>query len=89
MFHTSEIQPFHENNDTLFPGCALHPPDPVTIDGEQEHFIDKIVDERRRPNKIQYKVRWQGEGPKGDIWLPASELKDCEALDIWQARNPK
>lgn len=89
VFHTSEIQPFHENNDTLFPGRALHPPDPVTIDGEQEHFIDKIVDERRRHNKIQYKVRWQGEGPEGDIWLPANELEDCEALDIWQARNPK
>jgi hypothetical protein len=51
--------------------------------------FNKIVDERRRHNKIQYKVRWQGEGPEGDIWLPASELEDCAALDDWQARRPK
>ena len=89
VFHTSEVQPFQENNDDLFPECALKPPTPVTIDGQQEFFIEKIVDERRRHNKTQYKVRWQGEGPEGDIWLPASELEDCEALDAWQDRRPK
>jgi hypothetical protein len=25
------------------------------------------------------------EGPEGDLWLAASELEDCEALDTWQA----
>jgi hypothetical protein len=89
VFHTSEVQPFHENNDDLFPGRALIPPAPITIDGMQEYFIEKIVDERRKHNKIQYKVRWQGEGPEGDIWLPASELEDCEALDAWQNRRPR
>ena len=45
VFHTSEVQPFHENDDILFPGRALKPPDPVIIDGKREFFIDKIVDE--------------------------------------------
>ena len=89
IFHTSEVQPFHENDDELFPDRALKPPAPITIAGEQEFFIEKIVDERRRHNKTQYKVRWQGEGPEGDIWLPASELEDCEALDAWQNRRPR
>jgi hypothetical protein len=89
VFHTSEIQPFHENDNDLFPGCALNPPVPVTINGEQEFFIEKIIDRCRRHNKTQYKVHWQGEGPEGNIWLPASELEDCEALDTWKAQRPK
>jgi hypothetical protein len=89
VFHTSKVQPFHENDDELFPDRALKPLAPITIDGEQEFFIKKIVDKQRRHNKIQYKVRWQGEGPGGDIWLPASELEDCEALNAWQNRRPR
>jgi hypothetical protein len=50
VFHTSEVYPFHENNNDLFPGRALNAPDPVTINGEEEHYINKIVDERTRFN---------------------------------------
>ena len=87
VFHSSEVHPFKENNDDLFPQRALHPPPPITIDDHQEFFIEKIVDERQRNRKTQYLVRWRGEGPEGDKWLPASELEDCEALDHWQART--
>jgi hypothetical protein len=87
VFHTSEIKPFIENDDNLFPSRALHPPDPVNIDGYQEYFVDKIVDERRRGRGQQYLVRWRGEGPEGDIWLAASELEACEVLDIWMTRK--
>ena len=86
VFHTSEVRPFTENNDSLFPSRILTPPDPITINGHEEFFIDKIVDERKRGKQILYRVRWQGEGPEGDKWLPASELTDCEALDNWLAR---
>jgi transposase InsO family protein len=87
VFHTSEVHPFKENDDDLFPLRALHPPPPLTIDNHQEFFIDKIVDERRKGRGHQYLVRWRGEGPEGDKWLPASELEDCEALDRWQTRT--
>jgi hypothetical protein len=43
VFHTSEVQPFHENDDALFPDRALKPPDPVIIDGEREFSINKTV----------------------------------------------
>ena len=84
VFHTSEIKPFKDNDNELFPNRALHPPDPITINGREEFFIDKIVDQRRRGRGLQYRVRWQGEGPEGDKWFPARELEDCEALDKWQ-----
>ena len=87
VFHTSEVLPFNENDDELFPQRAMNPPAPIIRDGEQEFFIEKIVDERRRAKQTQYRVRWQGEGPEGDKWLPASEVDDCEALDIWLARK--
>jgi hypothetical protein len=45
VFHTSEVHMFKENDNSLFSLHALHPPPPVTIDNQQEFFIDKIVDE--------------------------------------------
>ena len=89
VFHTSEIIPFRENNGTLFPDRTLTPPEPLLINGEQEFFIDKIVDEKRKNKQTLYRVRWQGEGPEGDKWLPACELEDCQALDVWLKRKTK
>ena len=83
IFHTSKVKPFQENNNTLFPSHALHPPNPINIDGTQEFFVDRIVDEQQRGQRMQYLVRWQGEGLEGDLWLEEGELKDCKALDVW------
>lgn len=47
MFHASGVHPFRENNDELFPTRALRPSAPITINRQQESFIDKIVDERQ------------------------------------------
>lgn len=89
VFHTSELIPFRENNDDLFPGRALHKPKPLEINGSEEHFVERIIRSRRRGKGRQYLVRWQGEGPEGDVWLPRRELEDCEALDNWLAENPE
>ena len=89
VFHTSEIVPFIENDDTLFPSRALHPPEPVIINDNLEHFIDKIVDEKRTRGRggHKYLVRWRGQGPEHDLWLQAKGLEDCEALDVWQRQR--
>ena len=89
VFHTSEIQPFLKNNDNLFPSRALNPPDPVLVRGKHEFYIDKIVDKRRRNKQTQYRIRWQGEGPEGNKWLPANELEECKALDVWQKHRKR
>ena len=88
VFHTSEILPFTENDDALYPARAVHKPPPVVINGEEEHFVDHIVAARRRGRGWQYLVRWRGEGPEGDIWLPRRELDDCEAFDNWLTEHP-
>lgn len=53
----------------------------------EEWFVDRIVDQRQHGKGYQYLVRWRGEGPEGDLWLPRRELKDCEALDLWEATH--
>ena len=88
VFHTSQLIPFVENDDELFPARALHKPKPVEIDGVEEHFVDHIVAARPRGCGWQYLVRWQGEGPEGDEWLPGRELNNCEALNNWLAKHP-
>lgn len=59
----------------------------VTADGLEEFHIDRIIDSRARGRGRQYLVRWAGEGPEQDRWLPRSELEDCEALDEWLKDN--
>ena len=61
----------------------LPPPEPITVNGQQEFFIDKIVDECKCGHKTLYRVWWQGEGPEGDLWLPIEQLADFKALDMW------
>jgi hypothetical protein len=79
---------FVENDNDLFPAWALHKPKPVEIDGIEEHFINHIVAARPRSRGWQYLVRWQGEGPEDDEWLPSHKLDDCKALDNWLAKHP-
>jgi hypothetical protein len=57
------------------------------IEGHQEFYVEKIVDKRRQGKGKQYLVRWQGEGPEGNVWLAAGELEECEALDSWMTKK--
>ena len=85
-FHTSEVLPYIKSDTTLFPSRHFEEPDPITTDeGEEEYFIERILDARRRGRGYQYLVRWQGYGQEHDRWLPGSEVQDCEALDTWLA----
>jgi len=47
VFHTSEVLPFIENNDKLFPSQALHSPEPVLVNDNLEHFVERIIDEKK------------------------------------------
>ena len=89
VFHTSEVMPFIENNSTLFPSRTMHTPEPINVNDQLEHYIEKIIDERKSRGRgdTRYLVRWVGQGPEHDLWLPRKEIEDCEALDIWLKSN--
>ncbi|TFY52450.1 hypothetical protein EVJ58_g10012 [Rhodofomes roseus] len=85
-FHTSELKAHNANDAQLFPGREFEQPGPVlTIDGQEEYYVDHILDERPRGRGRQYLVRWKGWGPEHDSWLPGRELQDNAALDKWVA----
>ena len=87
VFYTSEIPPFIENDETLFSSRELCAPEPINVNGNLEHFIEQILDERktRGHGQTEYLIRWVGQGPEYDLWLPKKEVKNCEALNIWLA----
>jgi hypothetical protein len=88
VFHASELEPYVENNHNLFPGRKLPEPGPIiNEDGDEEWFIEDIIDERARGRGKQYLVRFSGYGPEGDRWLPGREVAQAEALDRWLARD--
>ncbi|KAG6874894.1 hypothetical protein C0993_011758 [Termitomyces sp. T159_Od127] len=87
-FHANLLSPHVPNDDTLFPSRTLEMPGPiVTEDGQEEHFIDCIIDERRRGRGLQYLVRWRGYGPDHDEWKSGKEMDDTMALDEWEAKK--
>jgi hypothetical protein len=65
-FHTSQVLPFVENDPMLFPSRELLKPPPIMIDSQQEFFINRILDERKRGRGVQYLVQWHGYGPEDD-----------------------
>ncbi|RDB15414.1 Transposon Ty3-G Gag-Pol polyprotein [Hypsizygus marmoreus] len=84
-FHSSQLRPFVENDDTMFPHRILPRPGPiVTNSGSTEYFIERILDERKRGRGKQFLVRWLGYGAESDLWLAGSELANTEALDNWE-----
>jgi hypothetical protein len=84
VYHTSELKPHHANDPNLFPLHTLTHPGPiVTEDGLEEFTVDQILNSRRRGRGWQFLVRWAGYAAEHDLWIAASELNECEALDRW------
>lgn len=55
---------------------------------DQEFVVDKIVAERIRYNKIQYKVRWQGFPAGADSWEKADKMV-AETTKEWEGVKQK
>ena len=83
-FHTSQLKRYVSNDHELFPGRELPRDGPVLLsNGQEEHVIDRILNERRHGRGWQYLVRWKGYGPGDDEWLPRREVEEMIALDEW------
>lgn len=83
-FHVSLLQPFIPNDDLKFPNRMRPNPEPVLVDGEFEHEIEKIIDERKRGHSKQYLVHWKNFSSTDDEWIPHAKLADNKALDDWE-----
>ena len=84
VYHVSLLKPHHANDNELFPSWRLAQPGPILTDeGLKEFFVEEIIDSRRRGHGWQFLVHWVGYGPEHNLWIPSSELTECEALDRW------
>lgn len=84
-FHVSQLKAFIPNNAHMFPLRKYNEPQGVlTSDGQVEHVIEKITDERVFRGRLQYYVRWKGFDPSHDEWLDRTDLEDNQALDVWE-----
>lgn len=85
-FHTSLVKPFQPNDNDIFPGRANSPPNPVVVDGEVEHFVERIIDHKKIPGGFKYLIRWQGESPASDEWIHHAFLEDNSCVDdYWES----
>ena len=85
-FHTSQVIPYIESDTDKFPSCCFEELAPIiTKDGEEEQYIDKILDAWQCGRGYQYLIWWCSFGQEHDEWLPGSELEHCEVLNIWLA----
>jgi hypothetical protein len=62
-----------------YPGQGPNPPPPVEIDGEDEYFIEAILESQIHCCKLQYLVKWVGyDMPE---WEPAELHSKSKAID--------
>src|SRR6201996_8760972 len=75
IFHVDHLSPYKGNKiNSLEPP----PPEPITVDGEEEYKVDHIRDSKMFGRTLKYLVQWKGyEGE--DTWEPAKNLAHASA----------
>ncbi len=81
VFHVSKLKAYVRDPVNPHPT----PPDPVLVADELEYVVGEVLNHRFNRRRLEYLVRWAGYGPEHDSWLPASELADVQALDVYEA----
>ena len=86
VFHVDRLSPYKGNEVN---GLEPLPPEPVTIEGEEEYEVDHIRDSKMFGQTLKYLIRWTGYGEGEDTWEPAKNLEHApEKVQEFHARNP-
>jgi len=57
------------------------------VDGEEEHYVEEILDARMHRRKLQYLVKFVGDDQAE--WKAAEEVNELEAVDVFHQRYPE
>ena len=82
-FHSSLVKHFVQNNNSKFPCHTLEKPGPINMNGQEEFFVDHIMDHKKIGHSFWYLVCWCGEAPGEDCWIKGADLDKNEALDAY------
>jgi hypothetical protein len=88
VFHIAKLRKALESDD--FPGREqLDRPDPVLkLDGEDAWYVDRVINKRKRGNKIQYLVVGEGYPEWEATWEDSSRLKEArEAIEAYESEQ--
>ena len=88
VFHVSILHLYQSPESIKHWPLHTPPPDPVTINDNDEFEVDKILDHRKHHNHQEYLVKWVGYLDYDASWYPATHLTpapDCIA-DYWTLR---
>jgi hypothetical protein len=83
VFHVSLLEPVAQ--DPL-PDQVNPPPLPIIVEGEEEYFIEEILDVKAK-GPLKYLVKWAGYSLP--TWELYENVKDCAALDKFYQSYPK
>jgi hypothetical protein len=86
VFHVDRLSPYKGNEVN---GQVPPPPEPVTVEGEEEYEVDHIRDSTLFGRTLKYLVRWTGYGEGEDTWEPAKNLEHAQdkVLEFY-SKNP-
>jgi hypothetical protein len=86
VFHVDRLSPYKGNEVN---GQVPPPPEPVTVEGEEEYEVDHIRDSKLFGHTLKYLVRWTGYGEGEDTWEPAKNLEHAQdkVLEFY-SKNP-
>jgi hypothetical protein len=82
VFNVVSLKPY------LTDGRA-QPPAPILLDGEEEFFLEEVLQHRVQQNgALYYLVKWRGYGPEYHTWQSAKSIDDNTALETyWLAQG--
>jgi hypothetical protein len=77
VVNISDVRPYQAST---IPDQTTAPPPPVTVEGEEQYEVEKILNSRIWRRGLQYFIKWKGYPTESNTWEPASHLKHSPTL---------
>jgi hypothetical protein len=72
--------PSPASEDTDFHWRQVKPPPVITVEGEEEYKLEKIINWEQRRDGLYYQIRWREYGPHEDIMERAEEILEFKEV---------